>query len=54
MSTLVKSLYRLYHSTPRRVTEEKLLEMIRKGTITEEDYLYITDSDQAEEDQTNG
>lgn len=42
MSTLVKSLYRLYNSTPKRVEKSKLKSMVEEGKITAEDYLYIT------------
>lgn len=42
MSTLVKSLNRLYNAEPKRVTLEKLQEMVKEGKITEEDYAYIT------------
>lgn len=42
MSTLVKSLYRLYNSTPKRVKKEKLISMVEEGKITKEDYAYIT------------
>lgn len=40
MSTLVKSLKRLYESG--RLTKEQIRERVNKGTITEEDYEYIT------------
>lgn len=38
--TLVESLKRLYEKN--KVTEAQLQESVRKGTITEEDYGYIT------------
>ena len=40
MSTLVKSLKRLYDAG--RLTKEQVRERVEKGTITEEDYKYIT------------
>lgn len=42
MSTLVKSLKRLYERGSAAVTIEKLQNMVSDKTITEEDYLYIT------------
>lgn len=39
MRTLVKSLKRLYEQG--RITEEKLLEMVDEGKITQEEYDYI-------------
>lgn len=50
MTTLVKSLYRLYNSSPKRVTKEKLQEMLKDGKITSEDYMYITNEDPEEKD----
>jgi len=41
MSTLVESLRRLYHSTPPRVTDTKLKEMVKKGTLSDDEYAYI-------------
>lgn len=38
--TLVESLKRLY--TKGKVSKDKLQESLQKGTITEEDYAYIT------------
>ena len=43
MSTLVKSLKRLYDAG--RLTKEQVRERVEKGTITEEDYKYITGED---------
>ena len=40
MSTLVKSLKRLYEKG--RLTKEQIRERVEKGTITEEEYEYIT------------
>ncbi len=40
MRTLVKSLKRLYES--RQLTKEQIRERVAKGTITEEEYKYIT------------
>ena len=40
MSTLVKSLKRLYEAG--RLTKEQIKERVLKGTITANDYLYIT------------
>ena len=39
MSTLVESLKRLYAS--KKVTDEKLKEMVAQGKITQEEYEYI-------------
>lgn len=43
MSTLVESLKRLYKKG--KVTKEKLMEMLNKGTITLNDYKYIVGED---------
>lgn len=51
MTTLVKSLYRLYNSVPKRVTKEKLQEMLHDGKITSEDYMYITDENPEEDNK---
>ena len=40
MRTLVKSLKRLYES--KQLTKEQIKERVQKGTITEEEYEYIT------------
>ena len=39
MSTLVESLKRLY--TSKKVTDEKLKDMVAQGKITQEEYEYI-------------
>ena len=41
MSKLVESLRRLYKAGSKTVTEERLIQMIEKGSITEEEYEYI-------------
>lgn len=41
MSKLVQSLRRLYLAGNKTVTEERLLQMIEKGSITEAEYEYI-------------
>lgn len=43
MRTLVRSLQRLYNQG--RVTKERLLEMVTKGTITQEEYEWIVGED---------
>lgn len=43
MSTLVESLKRLYEA--KRLTLKQLKERVEKGTITPEEYKYITDKD---------
>lgn len=40
MSTLVKSLTRLYNGG--KLTKEQIAQRVEKGTITPEDYEYIT------------
>ena len=40
MRTLVESLKRLY--AKKNVTQEKLADMVKKKTITQEEYQYIT------------
>lgn len=40
MSTLVKSLKRLYESG--RLTKEQITQRVTKGTISEDEYAYIT------------
>ncbi len=40
MSTLIQSLKRLYEAG--RLTKEQIRERVLKGTITEEEYKYIT------------
>ncbi|MDR0821708.1 MAG: XkdX family protein [Oscillospiraceae bacterium] len=40
MSTLVESLKRLY--TKQRLTKEQMVERVEKGTITAEEYKYVT------------
>lgn len=42
MSILIKSLYRLFNSTPKRVEKDKLKSMVEEGKITKDDYEYIT------------
>lgn len=42
MSLFVESLKRLYNDTPRRITDEKLLDLVKRKKITEEEYAYIT------------
>lgn len=41
MSTLVESLKRLYNAEPKKVTIEKLSEMVTDKKITQEEYEYI-------------
>lgn len=41
MSILVQSLRHLYLAGNEKVTEERLLQMIEKGSITEEEYEWI-------------
>lgn len=41
-STLVESLKRLYSRKSSVVTKEKLQAMLKEGTITQEEYDYIT------------
>lgn len=43
MRTLVESLKRLY--AKKNVTQEKLADMVKKKTITQEEYQYITGGD---------
>lgn len=43
MSTLVESLKRLY--TRQRLTKEQIAERVKKGSITAEEYKYITSED---------
>lgn len=43
MSTLVESLKRLY--TKQRLTKEQMVERVGKGTITAEEYQYITNEE---------
>ena len=41
MSRLVQSLRRLYLAGNEKVTEERLLEMVAKGTISEAEFEWI-------------
>jgi uncharacterized XkdX family phage protein len=45
MSTLVESLKRLY--AKHRLTKEQIAERVEKGSITAEEYKYITGEDYA-------
>ena len=45
MRAFVKSLKRLYEKPGSSVTKEKLREFVEHGTITEEEYKYITGED---------
>lgn len=45
MRAFVKSLKRLYEKGSSTVTIEKLREFVENGTITEEEYRYITGED---------
>lgn len=47
MRTLIESLKRLY--AKGNITKEKLADMIKKKTITQEEYLYITGRDDGNE-----
>lgn len=46
--TLVESLKRLFHSTPKRVTKTKLTSMLNKGKLTQEEFDYIISDDTEE------
>lgn len=47
MSTLIESLKRLYNKG--KLAKEQIAERVAKGTITPEDYKYITGEDYPEE-----
>lgn len=47
-STLVESLKRLYHKG--RLTKAQIAERVEKGTITPEEYKYITGEDYPSEE----
>lgn len=47
MSMLVESLKRLYNKN--RLTKEQIIERVVKGTITKEEYKYITNEEYVNE-----